>query len=78
MTFDLADLERRLNENQDLQADFMKDPTSVLEREGIVMTPKMKENLQKFVREMQDPKFAASGASTAAQGGIMISIGKSF
>ena len=50
MTFDLADLERRLNENQDLQADFMKDPTSVLEREGIVMTPKMKENLEKFVR----------------------------
>lgn len=46
----LGDLENRLNKDEKLQAEFLKDPVAVLKREGMELTP----DLAKSVKEQFD------------------------
>jgi len=76
---DLAELQKRLNKDTEFRAKFMKSPAKVLEAEGLSLTPKMRADLKEMVARAVKPRRAASGSSAgAADGGIEISISKSF
>lgn len=75
---DLGNIQKKLNEDKAFQEQFMNDPSGTLEKEGIILSDDMKEELEKSIKELQAPGKAPSGASVRPAGGIMISISKSF
>lgn len=83
MAYNLADLEKRLNSDNDLRDKFLDDPVQTLADEGLTLSEEMKNNLKRFVDDIKSPKPQASGSSVSQKGairdvGVGISIGKSF
>jgi len=72
----LDKIQKKLNEDKAFQEEFINDPTGTLEKEGIILSDDMKEELEKSIKDLQTPKQAPSGASVAPM--ISISISKSF
>lgn len=75
---DLGKIQKKLNEDKAFQEEFINDPTGTLEKEGIILSDDMKEELEKSIKDLQTPRQAPSGASVKPEGGIMITISKSF
>lgn len=55
------DLENRLNMDEKLRTDFLKDPTGVLKREGVELTPAMVKAIKTQFKVIQTPKLKSLG-----------------
>ena len=53
----LGDLENRLNKDEKLQAEFLKDPIVVLKREGIELTPDLAKSVKEQFEEIRVKKM---------------------
>jgi hypothetical protein len=58
----LRQLENRLNTEDALRSEFLKDPVGVLKREGIEPTPEMAKSLKSEFTKMQLPKVQSLAA----------------
>jgi len=66
-------LESRLNKDNSLRREFLKDPVKVLKREGVEVTPAMASNLKAQFKDLQLkklPKAAAISIRIRVCGGV--------
>jgi hypothetical protein len=68
------DLEKRLNRDEKLRAEFLKDPVMVLKREGIELTPEMAKSVKAQFEEIQLPKLQSLALKPSIGIGIRIII----
>lgn len=74
---DLGKLCDRLNSDASLREEFMKSPAAMLEKEGLVLSPKMQGQLEKAVAELRKKRATVPGSSVggpSVAGGIGINI----
>jgi len=74
----LKELQERLNSDTKFRDDFLVDPVGVLNKEGIILSPEMEEELAKSIKDLTSAPKTTAGASVRSEGGISISISKSF
>lgn len=51
----LSQLQKRLNQDTRLRAQFLKDPGSVLRKEGVELTPEKEQALAQFTQQVTAP-----------------------
>jgi hypothetical protein len=68
----LKKLEARLNSEDALQAEFLKNPVALMKREGVELTPEMEKAVKAQVSELQLGKLSKLAAKPKI--GIKISI----
>ena len=71
----LRDLESRLNKDDNLRREFLKDPVTVLKREGAEVTPAMASNLKAQFKDLQLQRLPKAAAATIR---IRVCVGVSF
>ncbi len=80
--FDLADLEKRLNDDPKLRSEFLADPVGTLEKEGLKIPPSGRKQLIDTIRGIQTKKKPTVGSTIQPAAsdapGISISISKDF
>jgi hypothetical protein len=68
-------LENRLNKDDSLRREFLKDPVKVLKREGVEVTPAMASNLKAQFKDLQLKKLPRAAAVSIR---IRVCIGVTF
>ena len=77
----LRDLEDRLNNDDQLRADFLANPADVFRREGIELPAQQERSLAQLVDQLKTSPQAVSGSSVSSQPNaidISINISKNF
>jgi hypothetical protein len=60
---DLEEIEKRLNSDQDFRQCFLKDPVGVLAQEGLKVSEKMGQAVQRFVEKIQEKGSLPPGSN---------------
>ncbi len=68
-------LESRLNKDNSLRREFLKDPVKVLKREGVEVTPAMASNLKAQFKDLQLKKLPKAAAISIR---IRVCVGVTF
>jgi len=68
-------LESRLNKDDSLRKEFLKDPVKVLKREGVEVTPAMASNLKAQFKDLQLQKLPKAAAVSIR---IRVCVGVTF
>jgi len=71
----LRDLESRLNRDDSLRREFLKDPVRLLKREGMEVTPAMANNLKAQFKDLQLKKLPKAAAAAIR---IRVCVGVKF
>ena len=66
---DIAELEKRINENLDLRARFIAEPAKVLEDEGIMISPQMAASLIRLIKSQVDDEAGVPGSLQSPRAG---------
>lgn len=70
----LKNLEARLNSDETLRAEFLKNPSAVMKREGVVLSPAMEKAVKAQVRELGLSRLAAVAKKPKVEVSISIKI----
>jgi hypothetical protein len=73
---DFSSVQKRLNEDSQYKAKFLRDPVAAVKEEGVSPTPEMEQALKKFAEQVLAKKDKPAGSSSTAgiNGGIAIGI----